>query len=106
MLLPNFLNGIIHYIFLELSIITFREIKMITWSWSANSKEPDHTAQTGGKVRLDRCAGWPGSITVAKANHFYAVWSGSILLADLNLNLDFPKNDYGDLQKWNMDSYI
>ena len=42
----NFLNEIILPIFLELSIISFRDFKMITdfkkitWRWSANSIEP------------------------------------------------------------------
>ena len=55
----NFINGIIHRPFLEMSITIFRGIKMRTWSWSANSIEPDQTAQnlmcrlawlyTGGK---------------------------------------------------------
>ena len=36
--LLNFLkfNGITHLIFLELSIFVFRDIKIKTWSWSAN----------------------------------------------------------------------
>ena len=37
--MPNFLNGITHLPFLALSIISFRDIKMKTWSWSANSIE-------------------------------------------------------------------
>ena len=45
--MPNFINGIIHLPFLALSIIIFRDIKMRTLSWSANS------------------------ILVAKANHFW-----------------------------------
>ena len=53
----NFLNEIIHLPCKELSIITFRDTKMRTWSWSANSLEPG-------------CADWPGSIQVAKTNHF------------------------------------
>ena len=40
----NFLNGIIHLTFIEQSIIIFRDIKVITWSWSANSIEPSQTA--------------------------------------------------------------
>ena len=39
----NFLNGIIHISFMELSIINFRDIKMRTWS--ANSIEPGQTAR-------------------------------------------------------------
>ena len=55
--MPNLLNGIIHLTFLALSIISFRDIKMRSLSWSANSTEPGQTAQmfslawlyTGGK---------------------------------------------------------
>ena len=55
--LLNFLNGIIHLPVLEMSIINFRNIKMRTWSWTANSIEPCQTPQmcrvawlyTGGK---------------------------------------------------------
>ena len=36
LIMPNFLNGIIHLPFLALSIIIFRDIKMKTWSWSAS----------------------------------------------------------------------
>ena len=54
--LLNFLNGIIHLPFLELSIIIFRDIKMRTWKWSANSIEPG---------RLHGRAGWPGYILLA-----------------------------------------
>ena len=39
--LLNFLNRIIHPSFLELSIIIFRDIKMKTLSWSADSIEPN-----------------------------------------------------------------
>ena len=42
--LLNFLNGIIQLPFLELSIIIFKDIKMRTWSWPANSTEPGQTA--------------------------------------------------------------
>ena len=42
--MPNFLNGIICLPFLELSVIIFRDIKMRTWSWSANSIETGETA--------------------------------------------------------------
>ena len=49
----NFLNGIIHLPFLALSIIILRDIKMRTWSLSANSIEHGQTAEW--------CAGWPGS---------------------------------------------
>ena len=56
--LLNFLNGIIQLPFLDLSIIIFRDIKMITWSWSANSIQPGQTEwmcrlawlYTGGKI--------------------------------------------------------
>ena len=34
--MPNFLNEIILLTFLALSIISFRDIKMKTWRWSAN----------------------------------------------------------------------
>ena len=44
--LPNFLNGIIRLPFMELSIIIFRDIN------------------------INGCAGWPGSILMAKGNHF------------------------------------
>ena len=55
--MPNFLNGIFHPPFLELSIIIFSDVKMKTQSWSANSIEPGVTARmcrlawlyTGGK---------------------------------------------------------
>ena len=57
--LLNFLNGKIHFPFLELSIIIFRDIKVT--SQQANSIEP---GQTEGMCRL------PGSKLVAKANHF------------------------------------
>ena len=43
--LLNFLNGLVHFPFLELSIVIFRNIKMRTWIWSANSIEPGQTAQ-------------------------------------------------------------
>ena len=42
--LLNFLNGIIHLTFLELSIVIFRDINMRTCSWSSNSIEPGQTA--------------------------------------------------------------
>ena len=41
----NFLNGIIHLPFLNLSIIIFRDFKMKTWSWSVNSIQPSQIAQ-------------------------------------------------------------
>ena len=44
--LLNFVNGIIHLSFLGLSIIIFRDIKMRTWSWSADSIEPSQIART------------------------------------------------------------
>ena len=37
--LLNFLNEHVHLLFLELSIINFRDIKLKIWSWSANSIE-------------------------------------------------------------------
>ena len=40
--LLNFLNGIIHLLFLKLSIIIFKDIKIRTWS--ANSIAPGQTA--------------------------------------------------------------
>ena len=40
------LNGIIHLTFLVLSIIILRDIEMRTWSWSANSIEPDQAGLT------------------------------------------------------------
>ena len=43
--LLNCLNGIIHLPFLVQSIIIFRYIKVCTWSWTANSIEPGHTAR-------------------------------------------------------------
>ena len=43
--LLNFLNGIIYLSFLEQSIFIFKGIKMRTWSWTANSIEPDQTTQ-------------------------------------------------------------
>ena len=43
--LPNFLNGIIHLSFLELSIISFGYIKMWIWSWPASSIKPGQTAR-------------------------------------------------------------
>ena len=42
--LPNFLNGRIHFHSLELSITILSNIKIKTWSWSANSTEPCQTA--------------------------------------------------------------
>ena len=46
-IMPNFLNGIIHLKVscMHLSIIIFRDIKMKTWSWSANSIEPGQIAR-------------------------------------------------------------
>ena len=58
--MPNYLNGINHLPFSGLSNYHFRDVKMKTLSWSANSIEPGQTA---------RSAGWPGSLLVAKANH-------------------------------------
>ena len=52
LIMPNYLNGIIHLTFLALSVIILRNIKMKTWSWPANSIEPGQTA------------------LVTKANHF------------------------------------
>ena len=49
--------------FLALSIIIFRDIKMRTWILPANS--------TKSLVRLHGSAGWPGSVLVAKTNHFW-----------------------------------
>ena len=42
--MPNFLNGTIHLTFLALSIIIFRDIKIKTCIWSANSIETGQTA--------------------------------------------------------------
>ena len=42
--LPNFLYGIIHLTFLAVFIIFFRDIKMLTLSWLANSIGPGQTA--------------------------------------------------------------
>ena len=47
--LLNFLNGIIHHPFLELSIFILRGIKMRTWSLLANRNQ--------SLVRLQECAG-------------------------------------------------
>ena len=47
-----FLNGIIHLQFFDLSIISFRHIKMRTWNWSANSIEPGQTARMRFRVAL------------------------------------------------------
>ena len=55
--LLNFLNGIIHLPFLDLSIIIFKDTKMRSWSWSTNSIEHGQNARmcrlawlyTGGK---------------------------------------------------------
>ena len=55
--MPNLLNGIIHLLFSEFSIIIFRDVKMKISSWSTNSIEPGQTARmcrlswiyTGGK---------------------------------------------------------
>ena len=41
----DFLNGIIHFTFLAFSIIIFRDIKMKTYSWPANSIEPGQDVQ-------------------------------------------------------------
>ena len=57
LIMPNFLNEIILPTFLSLSIIIFKDVKIWTWSWSANSIEPGQTAwmcrlallYTGGK---------------------------------------------------------
>ena len=38
--LLNFLNEIIHFPFLKLFIIIFRNIKIGNWNWSVNSIEP------------------------------------------------------------------
>ena len=48
LIIPDFLNGIIHLTFLAPFIVILR-----IWRWSANSI-------------LHGCAGWPGSILVAK----------------------------------------
>ena len=56
--LLNYLSWIIHLPFLELFITIFSDIKMRTWSWSANSIEPDQTVQI--------CKVW----LVARADHF------------------------------------
>ena len=53
----NFLNEIIHFPFLEQSVIYIWDTKMRTGIWPANSKQPGHTAVlcmlawiiTGGK---------------------------------------------------------
>ena len=55
--MPNILNGIIHLTFLALSITIFRDIKMKSWSLSANNSERGQIARvcrlawlyTGGK---------------------------------------------------------
>ena len=47
--LLNFLKGITHLPFLELSIIIFTDIKMRNWRWSVNSIE---SGQTAWKCRL------------------------------------------------------
>ena len=55
--LLNFLFEVIHLPFLELSIIIYKDIKMIIWSWSDNIKEPGQSTwmyrlawlYTGGK---------------------------------------------------------
>ena len=60
--LLNFLNGIIHIPFLELPIKSFKEVKMLTWSWSANSIESGQTAQICRLAWL---------YTGAKTNHFW-----------------------------------
>ena len=60
--LVNFLNGIIHLLCLEMSIINFRDIKMRTCRLSQQIVQ--------SLVRLHRCTGWPGSILVAKADYF------------------------------------
>ena len=59
--LLNYLNGILHLKFLELSIVIFKDIKITTWNWSA-------TVQS--LIRLHESVGWPGSILVAKVNQF------------------------------------
>ena len=43
--LLNFLNGMVHLPFLELYIISFRDIKIKIWSCSVNSIEPGQTSQ-------------------------------------------------------------
>ena len=43
--LLNFSNGIIHLPFLDLSFIIFRDIKIKTWLWSANSIESGQTSR-------------------------------------------------------------
>ena len=45
---------------MELPVNILRDFQMKTWSWWANNIEPGY--------KLCRCAGWPGSILVAKAN--------------------------------------
>ena len=42
--LLNFLNGLVHLPFLDLSIINFRDIKLKNWCWSPNSIELGKTA--------------------------------------------------------------
>ena len=41
--LLNFLNRLVHLLFLELSISVFWDIKMTIWSWLVNSTEPGQT---------------------------------------------------------------
>ena len=43
--LMNYIHGLANFQFLELSNICFGVIKTRTWSWSANSIEPDQTAR-------------------------------------------------------------
>ena len=60
----EFLNGIIHLTFFELSLSLLGISRWKLGSWSANSIEPGQTAWIS-------YAGWPGSILVAKANHIW-----------------------------------
>ena len=61
--MPNFLNFLNEYFlstFLALSIISFKDIKIKTWRWSANIIEPGQTAHLHSLTRL-YTVGWPTS---------------------------------------------
>ena len=75
--LLNFLNGIIHFPFIELPIINFRDIKMRNCSLSANSIGPDETARlalywwqslfifTSIRNSVDKCFNAPSSLSLS-----------------------------------------
>ena len=75
--LLNFLKGIIH-LFLELSIIIFRDIKMRTWSWSANRQCSLTRLQTS--CRLITFGSSMIRVKLPRENHGHSKHSNSYLM--------------------------